>query len=275
MQVGKLGLQIYQRPICARNVARSARARTHRTRRGAHRFDYLGMLAHAEVVVRAPDDDIPLAARAVPVRMRELSRLALQVGEDAITALTFQGINRRLKASFIVEHCWESFRDGTHSAGVWAVLSGSPATTRSCVSRVTPMCTMAATMAPTIGAVTYSQASLKLPGATIGPSARAGLKAAPVRAPPMMMLRVSVIPIASGARLPARPATAVLSTTVTRKKASTASITKPAAGVTVMVVAPRARPCASAGTPRPVAAPPSTADKRSAPRTPPTSWLTM
>jgi len=34
----------------------------------------------------------------------------------------------------------------------------------------------------------------------------------------MMMLRVNVIPIASGARLPARPATAVLSTTVTRKK---------------------------------------------------------
>src|SRR2546428_10180425 len=64
---------------------------------------------------------------------------------------------------------------------------------------------MAAMMAPTIGVVMYSQASLKLPVATIGPSARAGLKAAPVSAPPMMMLRVSVIPIASGARLPARP----------------------------------------------------------------------
>src|SRR5258707_1236062 len=69
---------------------------------------------------------------------------------------------------------------------------------------------MAATMAPTIGAVTYSHASLKLPVATIGPSARAGLKGAPVRAPPIRMLKVSVIPIASGARLPARPATAVL-----------------------------------------------------------------
>jgi hypothetical protein len=48
------------------------------------------------------------------------------------------------------------------------------------------------------GAVRYSQASLKLPVATIGPSARAGLNAVPVRAPPMMMLRVNVIPIASG-----------------------------------------------------------------------------
>src|SRR5260221_1702056 len=82
-------------------------------------------------------------------------------------------------------------------------------------------------------AVRNSHASLKLPVATIGPSARAGLKGAPVRAPPIRMLKVSVIPIASGARLPARPATAVLSTTVTRKKASKASIMKPASGVIV------------------------------------------
>src|SRR5258708_15942516 len=216
MQVGELGLQLYQRPICTRNVARSARARTHRAGGGTHRFDYLRMLAHAEIVVRAPDNDIPRAAWAVPERMRELSRFALQVGEDAITALTFQGINRRLKASVIVEHCWKSFCDATHSAGVWAPLPGSAAAFPSWTSRARPVCTMAATMAPTIGAVRYSQASPKLPVATIGPSARAGLKAAPVRAPPMMMLRVSVIPIASGARLPARPATAVLITTVPR-----------------------------------------------------------
>ena len=72
----------------------------------------------------------------------------------------------------------------------------------------------------------------------------------------MRILKVSVIPIASGARLLARPPPAVLSTTVTGKKPSTASIMKPAAGVTVRVVAPRARFCASAGVPRPVSAPP-------------------
>jgi hypothetical protein len=38
--------------------------------------------------------------------------------------------------------------------------------------------------------------------------------------------------------LPARPATAVLSTILTRKKASTASITKPAKGVIVTLVTP-------------------------------------
>jgi hypothetical protein len=59
--------------------------------------------------------------------------------------------------------------------------------------------------------------------------------------PPLRILKVSVLPIASGARLPARPATAVLRTTVTRKKEGTASITKPAAGVIVRKVLPRAR----------------------------------
>ena len=72
----------------------------------------------------------------------------------------------------------------------------------------------------------------------------------------MRMLSVSVIPIANGARLPARPATAVLSTTVTRKKPSRASIMKPAAGVIVRDVAPRTRLCASAGVPRPVSGSP-------------------
>src|SRR6266849_8429522 len=83
--------------------------------------------------------------------------------------------------------------NGIHSAGVRAAAAAIP----SCASRTRLVCRMAATMAPTIGAERYSQASLKLPVATIGPSARAGLKAAPVRAPPMMMLRVNVIPIAS------------------------------------------------------------------------------
>src|SRR5258705_11488589 len=59
------------------------------------------------------------------------------------------------------------------------------------------------------------------------------------------------------------------------KGESTASITKPAQGVTGRVVAPRASVCASAGMPRPVAAPPRTVFSNSAPATPPMSWLTM
>jgi len=184
MQVGKLGLQLHEGSICTGDVARSTRARTDRARGDAHRFNHFRMLTHAQIVIRAPDNDIPLAARAVPERMRELSRFALQVGEDAIAALPFQGRDGGLKVSIVVEHSRESSRNGIHSAGVWAMLAGSDVVGRfweSCRAR--PVCRMAATMAPTIGAVRYSQASLKLLVAIIGPSARAGLKAAPVRGP--------------------------------------------------------------------------------------------
>src|SRR5712671_1769741 len=136
-------------------------------------------------------------------------------------------------------------RPKAHSAGAAAAAG------RSWVSTERPRWTTAAMMAPTIGAKPYNQASLRLPVTIIGPSARAGLKAAPVNAPPMRMLKTKVRPIATGARWAARPATAVLSTTVTRKKASTASTMKPIAGVIVTGAPPRTRPCASSGVPRP------------------------
>ena len=62
---------------------------------------------------------------------------------------------------------------------------------------------------------------------------------------------------------------------VTRKKASTASIAKPLAGVIVTVVPPITRPCASSGVPRPVATPPNTIRNNSAAVMPPAIWLAM
>jgi hypothetical protein len=59
------------------------------------------MLAHAEIVVRAPYNDISAAAGAVPERIGELPRFAFQVGENAITALTFQRRDGRLKTPVI------------------------------------------------------------------------------------------------------------------------------------------------------------------------------
>src|ERR1700730_6880490 len=104
MQVRELGLQLDQRPIRTRDVARPACTRTHRARGDAHRFDYLRMLAHAEIVVRAPYDDIPLAVRAIPERVGELSRLALKISEHTITLLPLQSGDGRLKTRLLVEH---------------------------------------------------------------------------------------------------------------------------------------------------------------------------
>ena len=64
-------------------------------------------------------------------------------------------------------------------------------------------------MVPTVMAKTYNRASLRLSVTIIGLS-RVRLKAAPVSAAPMSMLRTQVRPIAPGARWAARPSTAVL-----------------------------------------------------------------
>src|SRR5258708_1276246 len=111
MQVRKLGLQLHQSTVRTRDVARPAPARTHLASVASHRFDYLRVVAHAEIVVRAPYNDIPLPARAVPKRVGELSSFALQVSENAIAALTFQSSNGVLKTTEIVEHTSGSFGD--------------------------------------------------------------------------------------------------------------------------------------------------------------------
>ena len=107
MQVCELGLQLHQRAIRARDVARAARTRTHSARGGAHRFDHFRVLAHCKIIVRAPNDDIPLAVRTVPNRERELSCFALEISEDAIAALTFQSRDGRFETADIVEHSRE------------------------------------------------------------------------------------------------------------------------------------------------------------------------
>jgi hypothetical protein len=69
------------------------------------------VLAHAEIVVRAPYNDISGAVRAVPECIGELSYLALKVSEDAIPLLMFQSGNGRFKGPVIIdigEHFLES-----------------------------------------------------------------------------------------------------------------------------------------------------------------------
>jgi hypothetical protein len=57
------------------------------------------VLAHSKIIVGAPDDDVALAGRAMPVGMREATSLTLEIGEDAVTALVLQRSQRRFKMS--------------------------------------------------------------------------------------------------------------------------------------------------------------------------------
>ena len=69
VQIGEFALELDQRMIVAGDVAGAAGAGAHPGRGLHHGADDLGMLAHAEIVVRAPDHDV-LAALAANARWR-------------------------------------------------------------------------------------------------------------------------------------------------------------------------------------------------------------
>jgi len=52
----------------------------------------LGVLAHAEIIVGAPDHDVALALRRMPDRVREAARDPLEVGENTVAALVMQAV---------------------------------------------------------------------------------------------------------------------------------------------------------------------------------------
>ncbi len=87
MQVGELALELDQRMVGAGDVAGAARAGAHAGRGLHHGADHLGVLAHAEVIIRAPDDDVARPIRRVPDRAREAPGEPLEVGENPVAAL--------------------------------------------------------------------------------------------------------------------------------------------------------------------------------------------
>ena len=103
VQVGELGLELDQRMIGAGDVARAARAGAHARRGLDHRADHLGVLAHAEIVVGAPDHDVALALRRMPVGVREPAGDALQVGEHPVAPLVPQRL-QGTREKFVIIH---------------------------------------------------------------------------------------------------------------------------------------------------------------------------
>jgi hypothetical protein len=90
VQVGQLGLQQGVVVVGARDVAGAARARAAGVDRLLHRLGHLRVLAHAEIVVGAPDGDLARAAVVVVHRPRKGAALAFQIGEDAVVAVVPQ-----------------------------------------------------------------------------------------------------------------------------------------------------------------------------------------
>src|SRR6266851_10484804 len=87
MQVGKLMLQLDQGMIGPGDVSRAAGAGAEAPCRRHHGPDHLRVLAHPEIIVRAPDHHLAPTVRRVPDSVRETTSDALKIREDAIALL--------------------------------------------------------------------------------------------------------------------------------------------------------------------------------------------
>ena len=102
MQVGQFALQQHVIVVGAGDVAGAAGAGAATVERFMHRRQHLRVLAHAEVIVRAPDGDLAGAARVVVLGTGKGARLALQVGEYAIASLAVKAFELPAEISFVV-----------------------------------------------------------------------------------------------------------------------------------------------------------------------------
>src|SRR5215469_3576761 len=87
------------------NVARAASAGAHPDRGFDDGVDHLRVLAHAEVVVRAPDHYRARAIRGMPDRVRETPGDALEIGEYAIALLRAKA-RECCGKEMIIDHRW-------------------------------------------------------------------------------------------------------------------------------------------------------------------------
>ena len=103
VEVGERTLELDQRPVGARNVARAAGADAELAGGLLHRGDHRGMLAHAEIVVGAPDGDLARVVGRVAIEgARKPPGDALEVGKDAVALLLAKRVDGILEESAIV-----------------------------------------------------------------------------------------------------------------------------------------------------------------------------
>src|SRR5262249_20334299 len=103
VQVGELALEHDQRMIGAGDVAGAARAGAHAGRGLDHGADHLRVLAHAEVIIRTPYDDVARALWRMPDRARETAGEPLEIGEHPEAALITQP-GQRIGEEIVVVH---------------------------------------------------------------------------------------------------------------------------------------------------------------------------
>jgi hypothetical protein len=103
VQIRELAFELHQGMIVAGNIAGAAGPGTHSGRGLDHGANDFGMLAHAEVVVGTPDDDVFRAVGRMPQGVRETPGDALKIGKHPITPFGAQPLQRGGEIAAIVD----------------------------------------------------------------------------------------------------------------------------------------------------------------------------
>ncbi len=104
VEVGKFMLELHQGMMGAGDVAGASGAGADAGCGLDHRANHLWVLAHAEVVVGAPDDDVAGAFRRMPHRMRETAGDAFQIGKDSIPPFVVEAIEGGTEKLAVIHH---------------------------------------------------------------------------------------------------------------------------------------------------------------------------
>ena len=111
VQVGELLLQQHMVVVGARDVARAAGAGAAALDGFVHGGAHHRVLAHAEIVVGAPDRDLALAVRRVVRSAREAAGMAFDIGEDAVATFPAQTVEALVQQGVVVHHCLRGVED--------------------------------------------------------------------------------------------------------------------------------------------------------------------
>ena len=103
VQVGEFGLELGMIMGVAADVARAARAGADVVEGRLHGLNDHRVLAHAEIIVGAPDGDRlgPVAAEAARVRVLPLG--AQDIDKDAIAAFLVEPVDRRFENPVVIQ----------------------------------------------------------------------------------------------------------------------------------------------------------------------------
>ncbi len=104
VQIGQLGLEIDMVMRVAADIARAARAGADIVQRAFHRRDHIGVLAHREIIVRAPHGDrLGAVMPGKAARVGKGALVAQDVDEHAVAPLDMQAIDRLREDSGVID----------------------------------------------------------------------------------------------------------------------------------------------------------------------------